>query len=266
MNCTDAYTGEPLFKGQLNLFDDSRKDTEGGERRIIEVAPGTTLPARRVIEADGVKYILGHGFHDSAFGRPIRVKHVAHEATALGRIRTLAQVCLDQPGTDAYCARAWIKDSKEISESSEMIGVNHLNFSTTEALNVTETVLMDGQLHIVRKINAGAAGTLIATCDEIGKPDVEVCTFTTVTLDPVTESKDILAVSLRAVRLRWQSLFEYRDDITKSFLAEDSQFVIAKSVVTPTVGSTFTMSDGLFQVTSILDKGDVWVCRVARHV
>lgn len=265
MVCTDAYSGKYLFNGQLGLFDDSKKDTEGSERRILELAPGTALPSRGVIEADGVRFILGHGYADSALGKPIRVKYVAHEATALAKVRTLEQVCLGSAGTDIYSARAWIKDSKEISESSEMIGVNHLHFSIHETLNVNDTVLFGGQLHIVRKINAGAAGTLIATCDEIGKPDVETCVYSSVTFDPVTENKSTLVVTLTAVRLRWQSLFEYRDQIAKPFLAEDSQVVIAKSVVTPHVGSSFTLSDGLYNVTSTLDRPGVWVCKVARH-
>lgn len=265
MVCTDAYSGKYLFNGQIGLFDDSKKDTEGSERRILELAPGTVLPARGVVEAEGVKFILGHGYADSALGKTIRVKHVAHEATALAKIRTLAQVCTGAAGVDAYGARAWIKDSKEISESSEMIGVNHMHFSVRESLNVNDTILFEGQLHLVRKVNVGAAGTLIATCDEVGKPDVEVCSYTAVTMDPVTELKDTLVVVLTAVRLRWQSLFEYRDDLTKAFHAEDSQVVIAKSSVTPNVGSTFNLSDGVFHITSILDRPGVWVCRVARH-
>ena len=124
MVCYDAYTGVELFKSQLTLFDDQKRDTEGGERRILELAPGTALPARRAVEAEGVRYILGHPFQDSMFGKPIRVKYVAHEATNLATLQTMAQVCTNTAGTTAYGARAWVKDSKEMDESSQMIGVN----------------------------------------------------------------------------------------------------------------------------------------------
>ncbi len=35
MPCNDGYSGTFLFNGQILLYDDSRRDSEGGERRII---------------------------------------------------------------------------------------------------------------------------------------------------------------------------------------------------------------------------------------
>lgn len=265
MVCRDAYTGTFLFKAQLGLFDDSKKDTEGSERRIIEVGPEVTLPLRRVIDAGGVKFILGHGHRDSALGKTIRVKHVAHEATALGKIRTLEELCLGLVGVDAYCARAWIKDSKEISESSELIGVNHIHFSSTETVKVNRTVLMDGQLHLVRKVNEGAAGTLIATCDELETPTVENVTFNKVTLDKVTETKTIDAHAVNVLKVRWQSLFRYDDSLSQSFKADECQIIVAKASLTPVVGSEVVMADGKYHVTAISSLEGVWVCRATKH-
>lgn len=265
MVCYDAYTGVKLFKSQLTAFDDSRRDSEGGERRIIELAPGTSIPTRRVIEAEGTRYIVGHPFGDSMFGKPIRIKYVAHEATGLASLQTLAQVCTTTAGTLAYGARAWIKDSKEIDESSQMIGVNHLHFSTAETIPVNTIITFDGTRHIVRKTMKGSAGTLIATCDEIPDPSVQTAVLKSGTYDPVTDTTTTTNTTLTVLRLRWQSLFEYRDTLAPTFQPEDLQVVIAKSVATPKVGATISLSDGDANITSILDRDGVWICRVARH-
>ena len=266
MPCNDGYSGAFLFNGQIMLYDDGRRDNEGGERRIIELAPDLTPPSRRVIEAHGTRYIMGHGFDDSMLGRVIRRKYIAHEATHLATFYTLQQLCQNTAGTSAWAARAWVKDSKEIDESSDMIGVNHIHMAPSEAVAVTNIVRFDNAYHIVRKSNKGAAGTLILSCDEVPSPDIEAASLKTGSYDPINEVMSTSTSSVRVLRLRWQSLFEYRDAIAPTFAPEDLQVVVAKSVATPAIGATFTLSDGDFQVDSLLDRPGVWVCKVSRHV
>lgn len=265
MPCNDGYSGTFLFNGQILLYDDSRRDSEGGERRIIELAPDLTPPSRRVIEAHGTRYIMGHGFDDSMLGRVIRRKYIAHEATHLATFYTLQQLCQNAAGTSAWAARAWVKDSKEIDESSDMIGVNHIHMAPSEAVAVTNIVRFDNAYHIVRKSNKGAAGTLILACDEVPEPAIETATLKTGAYDPINEVMSTSTTSVRVLRLRWQSLFEYRDAIAPTFAPEDLQVVVAKSLATPAIGATFTLSDGDFQVDSLMDKPGVWVCKVSRH-
>ena len=266
MPCNDGYTGAFLYNGQLALFDDSRRDSESSERRIIELAPELSPPARKVIEAHGVRYILGHGFADSALGSVIRRKYIAHEAPSLSTWYTLQQLCQNTAGVQAWAAKAWVKDSKEIDESSDMIGVNHIHMSTSEAVAPTNIILFDGAYHIVRKTTKGPAGTLVLTCDEVPEPAIETATLKQGAWDPINETMATTNTSVRTLRLRWQSLFEYRDAAAHNFKPEDMQVVIAKSVATPAIGATLTMSDGDFQIDSIMSETGVWVCKVARHV
>lgn len=265
MPCNDGYSGVFLFNSQMLLYDDSKKDTEGSERRIVELDPAIRLPARRVIEAHGTRYILGHGYDDSALGKLIRRKYVAHEATHLATWFTLQQFCENAAGTRAWAAKAWLKDAKEVDESSQMIGVNHFNVSSTEAVGETNIVQFDGGYHIVRKLMKGAAGTLILTCDELPSPALETAAIKTGAYDPITETRAATTTNVRVLRLRWQSLFEYRDAASPKFSPEHSQVLVAKSLATPVVGTQLTLSDGDFQVTSILDKSGVWVCKVVRY-
>jgi hypothetical protein len=265
MPCNDAYTGAFLFNGQISLYDETKRDAESSERRIIELAPEISLPARLVVEAHGIRYIMAHGFDDSALGAVIRRKYVAHEATHLATWRTLQQVCENAVGTQAWAAKAWVKDSKEIDESSDMVGVNHIHMAVTEATAVTNIVHFDGVYHIVRKTTKGPAGTLILTCDEVPEPAVETGSLKTGTYDPINETMATTTTSVRVLRLRWQSLFEYRDALAGPFRPEDMQAVIAKSAATPAVGAMLTLSDGEYQINSVMSETGVWVCKVARH-
>lgn len=265
MPCNDGYSGAFLYNGQLVLYDDSRRDSESTERRILELDPALAAPARRVIEAHGVRYIVGHDFIDSALGSVIRRKFIAHEATNLATYYTLQQLCENTTGTPAWSARAWVKDAKEIDESSDMVGVTHIHMATSETPAVTSIVSFDGVYSIIRKTNKGPAGTLVLTCDEVPEPVIETAVLKNGTWDPINETITLTNTSVRVLRLRWQSLFEYRDAVSPTFKPEDLQVLVAKTVATPKLGATFTLSDGDFQVDSISSETGVWVCKVARH-
>jgi hypothetical protein len=99
----------------------------------------------------------------------------------------------------------------------------------------------------------------------VPEPAIETATLKQGTWDPINETMATTNTSVRTLRLRWQSLFEYRDAAAHNFKPEDMQVVIAKSVATPVIGATLTMSDGDFQIDSIMSETGVWVCKVARH-
>jgi hypothetical protein len=48
-------------------------------------------------------------------------------------------------------------------------------------------------------------------------------------------------------------------------MSGETQFALAKSVVTPAPGTVITASDGDWLVSSVLDRGDAWICRGVRR-
>ena len=266
MVCADAYTGVFVFKAQLSLYDDNKRDSETHERRTLSLAPGTAIPTRRVVAAAGTRFIVGHGSPDDYNGKTIRMGYVAHEATNLARIRTLEQLCLSQPGVSAYAGRAWVKDSAFSQQSSTLAPEVHLHFSATETVAASLTVDFEGRLHVVRSTNSGAAGTIVAMCEEMRGSSVESGVVLTLSAyNPVTESLVGSTVVVRVVRLRWQSLFEYHDGAAPKFGPGDLQIAIAKSAATVTPGSTLVLSDGRWRVESVVGEGLVWLCRATRY-
>lgn len=266
MTCVDAYTGLNPFKAQLDLFDDSQKDTQGTARRILSTVPSVTIPARRTIAANETHYIVGDHYDDNFNNAVIRRKYVVAEAHTLANYNTLEGTCLSQAGTDAYATKTWVKDSKDVAQVSDLTGQYRISFSNAETVGVNDIISYDGGRYIVRQVDEGSSGILDCIVDQILDPAVEDVNLSVLTYDPITEVSTPTLTPLRVVRLRWQSLFEYRTPFAPKFNYDDAQVVVAKSAATPSAGSTIVMSDGNWVVNNLLDRGTVWVCHVSRKV
>lgn len=263
--CFDAYDGSSAFFTQIGLYDDTKRDSEASERRIFSCAPEVEIPARKVVQAAGSTWIMGHSNPDTFRGEVIRLGYVAHEAPYLSSIQTLDQFCRDVAGVDAYAGRAWVKDLGFSEQSSKLTGQYHIHFSTTEEVSTQDVVTFAGLRHIVRSTTLGPAGTLIVLAEQMHEPVVEDAEVGAPTWDPLTEAWTGATATIRMVRMRWQALFQYRHQEAPSFGPEDIQLAVSKTLLTPSVGLTVTLSDGVWQINSVADEG-VWLCRATRHV
>lgn len=263
--CKDAYTGRPSFYAQLSLYDDVKRDSEAGERRILSVSPSTVIPARRCVAAAGTRWIIGRGNSDTFRGEVIRVGYIAHEATHLATVLTLEQACLNQPGFTAYAGRAWVKDSAYTEHSSTLAPQYHINFAEGEPVQVGQLVRFGSDYHIVRSIIHGAAGTLIAVCEHLTESVIEEVSVFSGVYNPVEDSTTGAFVTIRLVRVRWQSLFEYRNNVAPKFGPADIQLAIAKTALVKPLGASVTLSDGKWKIDSALSEGGVWLCRAVRQ-
>lgn len=263
--CLDAYTGTQAFMGQLGLYDDSKRDSETIQRRVISTAAGAVVPARRAVLAGGQVYLLGRGIPDEFMGSTSRVGRIAHQADGLATVQTLGQACLATVGFSAYAARSWTKDSAFSQQSSVLEPRYHVHFCDTEPVVENQIVTLGGAMHLVRAVNHGAAGMLVTTCDELRGVVRETASITVGTYSAATETVVGAAVSAPVLRLRWQSLFAYGGGHAPAFEAGDIQVVVAKSSLTMAAGATLVLSDGTWRVVSVATLDDVWLCRANRH-
>lgn len=263
--CRDAYTSVPLFRCQLGLYDDNKRDSETAERRVISLSPSAVIPARRVINVLGLRVIIGHANPDIFGNSPVRVGYVAQEANHLARIRSLSQVCLDQEGTHAYAGSAWVKNAAFTEQGSHLAPQFHIHFAQGEPVTENCVVTLGGHQHVVRAVNNGAGGTLVALCEEMPEPSVEAAGIKVGAFNSVTSTFVGTIVHGRVVRLRWQSMFKYGSNMSPAFGPDDIQVAIAKSVADVSPGTRLTLSDGVWHVASADGVGDVWLCRATKH-
>lgn len=263
--CRDAYTGKLLFSGQFMLYDDTRRDSEASERRVLSVSPKALIPARRVVEAAGTRWIVGHSNVDSFQGRPLRVGYVAHEAPTLATVYSLDGITLNTPTLSAYCGRAWLKDLAYSEQSSHLSTEYHFHFAAPESVTPGDLILLDGEYHVVRATNKGAGGTLVVNAERLDGPVVDSAVIPSTQYDPVTQAWSGPGTTVRVIRLRWQSLFQYLSPGAPTFGPGDAQLAVSKSLLTPAVGMSLTLSDGRWQIASFYDHRGVWLCRGVKH-
>lgn len=260
----DAYTGAFCFMGQLGLYDDSHRDSESTERRTFSTSAEAKLPARRVISAAGLQFILGHGFPDTYRGEVIRVGYVAHEAPTLARVRTLAEACTDSSGVQAWGSSAWVKNSADERSSSTLTQQHNLHFAVGEPIGPLTIVDFGQDSYIVRDSRVGPAGTLIAFADRLQQGCFEVAQISTGSWDPITETLGA-PHAVRLLKVRWQSLYEYRSALADRLSEADLQFVVAKVNHDAKPGQDVNLAAGQWRIKTVDDLGDVWVCGASRH-
>lgn len=261
----DGYTNRLLGKGQLDPWAGNLRDGVMGERRTLSLSPAELIPARRVVACVGTRFILGHGSSDDYRGTVIRTGYIAHEATFLSQVRTIEQVCLGQAGFNAWAGQVEVRDVGDAAESSKLVPATALHFAVGEPIAPNLLATFNGRLNVVRAVDFGAAGTLIASCEQLALPAVESAQLVTGVYDQVQDQLSGSPVTVTVVRMRWQSLFSYSSAAAPKFEPGDIQVAIAKSAATPVAGAALTLSDGPWLIQSVLAEGSVWLCRATRN-
>lgn len=263
--CYEGYTGSLLWTAQLLNYDETKRDSETAERRVLSMAADKVLPTRRVIQIASKRYIVGQG-HDDLIGPTVaRVGYVIHEATEQATIKTLAQAVALQAGTTAWAGRAWVKHQAFSEQSATLVPQHHIHFSTTETVTPDLLVWFGGGIHLVRAVMQGAGGTLVATCDELPSPVLEpAATVKTGQWDKITDKQQNTTVVTPLIRMRWQSLFQYKNKAAPTFGPDDIQVAIPTSVSVIS-GSKLTLSDGTWLVSNVDQESGVLLCRATRQ-
>jgi hypothetical protein len=264
LECLDAYSGLPVFKARLALSDDSKRDSVASERRILTVAPGTVIPGRRVIEADGERYIIGSKSVDGFYGEAIRDNYVAHEAPLQAEIRTLGQICRDESGRVLYTNLVWFKNAAFVEQTSDLVPEFQAYFSSAEDVEPGQIAEIAGKHYLFRAVNTGPSGTSIVMAESMQPGCIELAGVTAGVYDPLTDLISETASQVLIVRLRWQALFQYRRSSAPKFGPDDIQVAMAKSVAA-VPGMRLTLADGEWFVQAVADEDEAWLCRATRH-
>lgn len=261
---TDAY-GTATVRGQFDLFDDSKRDGVVSRRRILSVAPATTMPARNALTIGGVTWLVGSVNTDYFKSSAIRDKYVLHESDGLATTQTFAQFLAGAGGSTAYAALEWTKAAKEIDESSGLTDVLGAVFARTEILPSPGVMTLSGGYYLLREPHRSSAGFLSVLVDEIKAPAKEVGTFTSRAYEPVADTWTETEVQVPFLRLRWQSHFKYLSSRTLRYEAGDDVLICLKSEATPKANDQVALPDGVWQVLTVQpEDASCWSIHVRR--
>lgn len=263
--CRDAY--DPFaftFKGQLALFDDSKREGVSVERRILEVAPDIAVPARNAIFFDGQYWIVGQGQTDNWNGAIIRRKYNIQTAEGLANVQSFYQL-LTGGGTTMYADRVWQKGAKEVETSSNVFNVYEIYVGLNEtSLKEKSLVSLAGRFYLARAVHTTPSGFLAATADELPEPVLEVIQYASNQYDPISDEMVSTVTPVKVIRIRWQAEFNYLTQASTKYQHGDMHGVVAKESANPKAGDILPMADAAWRVVSVTSEGQTWGLHLRR--
>ena len=120
VSMADAYTGTAMpYKVQFSTFDETDPDGSVARRRTMSMAPGLTLPARRVASLLGEIWLLGEPSADAVFDKVIRQTVPMRRVTNLAQALTPGQVVAASTGLAIYGRLEQMKNTVDTATSSD---------------------------------------------------------------------------------------------------------------------------------------------------
>lgn len=255
----DGYSGDYLFKCQFSSFNDATSSGATARRRVLGISPDVVLPTRGVIRLFGDAWIIGDSTSDGFKGREIRHQVNMKKATGLLSILTPAEACLDSVGISAYGALAYFKDMVDTASVSEYDIFWNIFFNSYETITKGAFLRFGTTLYRVRSKYTTDDKYNLAEADELDSQSRQAIVFTSAGVyDVITDTVATSNIATYGVSMDIPKFYRLRDASEQKELPGDLCVFIAKSVVTPKVNATFTMSSRTWRVVAVIDELDAW--------
>ena len=268
----DAYTRSNLGKGQLDLFDDSKRDGVTVLRRVLSVRANWNPPLRGAIHMSGADWLVGYSYPDQFHGQVIRKRYVLHRSDGLCNFLTGAELLTaGATGLQAHASRVWTKDVKDVSITSNQQSQYNVYASISEPLSQGMFIRFpDGTVLLSRNVYTAVAGFRALECSEL-----EPSALTTVqllvqrsTYDPILETfGSVPPASVPAIVTRFLDDYEFTNEkMSDAFVGDLRVRVRAADAPQVQAGDTFTLSGRTLRVLSVDLRPDATFSMHARPV
>lgn len=243
---TDPYTGSLLFHAQVEPFEDSKRDAYSAYRRVLSTAPSVSIPAHRVVDLLGQRWIVGQDEPDG-MQQLHRRNYVLSPVDAELAVSSMNQFVAGVSAYKLFASVHWLKDLKQESVSSE----HPQSFEVFLPSMVTPRQILWGAsgAYLVLSPRMMPSGFVAALCLKL-ESSVEKASLVTRVYDPVAGKYTVanpVGTQVNALRVRWQNLYEHRSESDRKYENGDVSVVLAAgTVVAP--GAKLRFSDRTYQV------------------
>ncbi len=258
----DAYSAARLGRGQLDLFDDAKREGTTVARRILSTVANWLPPARRVLSIAGQAWIIGERHPDQFFGQTIRTRHILHRSDGLADLLTGFQLLTTgDVGVQVHAAKLWVKDIKDVSTTYDLQSQYLVYLAKTESPMQGGFIRYpDGNLLLVRNIYTSVAGFKTLECAELEPTAVQTVSLVLQgsTYDPVTETFTAPpAVSVPAIVTRFLDDYEFRNEkMPDAFIGDLRVRVRAVDAVGVQAGDSITLNSKIWKILSVDTRED----------
>ena len=245
----DPDTNALLFYGQVDPFDDSKRDSGGAYRRVLSVAPGTPIPAKGVVRIFGRVWVVGllevDGLQD-----PHRDKYVLQTAPVKHSISRLSGFLTAAVASSQWGSSEWVKDAKEVDASSKHAQMFYIFFPSSADVREHDVVWWGLSSYLTLSVHPQASGFLVATCVKLEHQVVDA-TLNTRVYDPEEGAfASSTPTTVKALRVRWQSLFLYGSEADAKYRPGDCSIVLPAGTVVATK-DTITLAGTTWSVSAV---------------
>lgn len=197
VSMADAYTGTAMpYKVQFSTFEETDPDGSVSRRRSMSLAPGLTLPARRVASLLGEIWLLGEPSADAVFDKVIRQTVPMRRVTNLAQALTPGQVVAASTGLAIYGRLEQVKNTVDTATSSDyfpfftlaLAGADFKNLNSDWAQVPGFFRIEDGTLFRCRTSYPAEDGMTVVEADLIDRYGLTQAQVTTGAYDPVTDT------------------------------------------------------------------------------
>lgn len=249
---TEPTTGAKLFKGQIGNYDDSKRDSAAAYRRVLSVRPGTSMPGAAAVRMLGRVWLIGN-MEPDGLGELHREKYVLQEATTQLKVSRLNQFLSGTQSSTLWAAPGWIKDAKQLEVSSETPQIYDIEFARGSDVRVHDVVWDSNAAYLVLSPRPVSSGFLCGNSLKLDYVAPVSATLVTRAYNPVTGTYTTSGtVTLNALPVRWQSLFEYGSQASERYQEGDITIVLPTGTVV-TNASRVSIGAVNYQVLAVLD-------------
>lgn len=197
VSMADAYTGTAMpYKVQFSTFEETDPDGSVARRRTLSMAPGLTLPARRVASLLGEIWLLGEPSADAVFDKVIRQTVPMRRVTNLAQALTPGQMVAASTGLAIYGRLEQVKNTVDMATSSDYFPFFTLTLAGAEFKNLNSDWaqvsgffrIEDGTLFRCRTSYPAEDGMTVVEADLIDRYGLTQAQVTTGAYDPVTDT------------------------------------------------------------------------------
>lgn len=247
----DVTTGKVLFKGQVESYDDSKRDANAAYRRILSVRPGTVVPVARAVLMMGVVWIIG-SMEPDALEELHREKYVLQRAPSQLKVSRLSGFLAGTVASTLWSSAQWLKDAKQLDESSLTPQVYDISLPEGSDVRVRDILWSATAAYLVLSPHSQASGVMSANALKLDQIAPTSVTLTTRTYNPTTGVYSVSAgSSVNALRVRWQSLFEYGSQASERYQEGDIAIVLPSG--TAATNNTLVLLAGVtYQTLAVL--------------
>lgn len=229
VSMADAYTGTAMpYKVQFSTFEETDPDGSVSRRRSMSLAPGLTLPARRVASLLGEIWLLGEPSADAVFDKVIRQTVPMRRVTNLVKALTPGQMVAASTGLAIYGRLEQVKNTVDMATSSDYFPFFTLTLAGAEFKNLNSDWaqvpgffrIEDGTLFRCRTSYPAEDGMTVVEADLIDRYGLTQAQVTTGAYDPVTDTFAGTASTFQTLVMPTHQLYRRKAEAEK-FKPED---------------------------------------------